>query len=353
MKPTFVSACPGAQKPVAEGLTLPRRPRGPLFLPALTALLIAAAVHPAQLVPLGPPLAARALVLTSTQALFWEPNSQMPEVPLAVSAAAQLGDKVYGFVGATGYELASSPAPVVSLPEPVRAALTVGEDHALVLVAGRTIYLWQPGQPPRRLAVPERYGAERLTGGFHGGREVVLVMVRKTAPFDPVLRLRPFLYVFEPATRDLVPIWKGTSFARPFVDVVLADVAPGRDQEVCALEELATGERLVTAYQWTGVTMEAVATTKPLQAGTRLERATTASGEAIVVMERAGNGWRPLLLKQGNQADPSGVKMLITAATGAVVSAPLAWTVLSAPDQALPAVLALQADGGLRQIQLR
>jgi hypothetical protein len=103
-----------------------------------------------------------------------------------------------------------------------------------------------------------------LRVGHFGGREVLLVGVRKPAPMDPVERVRPFLFTVRPHGLGLQKAWLGTSLSRPFLTVDFGNVDGTGEDELVALERTREGVPTVRAYRWRGFGIEGVADSPPL-----------------------------------------------------------------------------------------
>jgi hypothetical protein len=92
-----------------------------------------------------------------------------------------------------------------------------------------------------------------LQGRAHA--RLLFALERCYSDFDGVTAVRP--YVYEPTTKGLVPVWRGTSLAWPLLDATLL---PGNSGILCALHSggsflapgTGSGKRRVAAYRWNG-----------------------------------------------------------------------------------------------------
>ncbi len=261
---------------------------------------------------------------------------QLRPLPAPQRAAAVLAGRLVVFSdhGACEITPAGEPRALRSFAASVRAAAPAGPRLALLLggrwqsghLHGASVALWTPPDGPLVPApqVDPAWDPCFLRPAPDATR--LLVGVRKPTHFDPVVRLRPFLYRCAPDA--LVALWKGTSFARAFEDVVLVDVAPEPGAEACVLEGAADGRKRVTVYTWTGTRMVAVAVGPPGLLGHTLQ---PVGRDALGVFRRQGGGWRLSVLRPGNQCDAAGVHNLQEVAVGPVLpAAPTAWTTVCA-----------------------
>ncbi|MGC9319776.1 MAG: hypothetical protein ACP5KN_17215 [Armatimonadota bacterium] len=102
----------------------------------------------------------------------------------------------------------------------------------------------------------------RVRVGYLAGELNVLVFVYTRAPFDDVIRRRPWIYrVVEDdgGLPHLDPRWRGTSFSHPFRDATLCDLTGEEEGEIAALEVDRDGGRLLTAYRFEGFGLEGLA----------------------------------------------------------------------------------------------
>jgi hypothetical protein len=100
------------------------------------------------------------------------------------------------------------------------------------------------------------------TGRFAGEDDNLLVLVYTRAPFDDVMRRRPWIYRLiegDDGPPRLEPRWRGTSFAHPFRDAVFGDFTGEGRGEIAALEVARDGGRLLTLYHFEGFGLEGLA----------------------------------------------------------------------------------------------
>ncbi|MBU0609888.1 MAG: hypothetical protein KKI08_18535, partial [Armatimonadetes bacterium] len=266
------------------------------------------------------------------------PDGQLRLQPLPAPqrVAAVLDGRLHVFSdhGACEITPAGEPRALRRFADPVRAVAPAGPRLAVLLgghwqgghLRGASVALWTPPDGPLRPApeVDPAWNPCFLRPAPDATR--LLVGVRKPTHFDPVVRLRPFLYRCAPDA--LVAVWKGTSFARAFEDVVLVDVAPEPGAEACVLEGAADGHKRVTVYTWTGTRMVALAAGPPGLLGHTLQ---PVGHDALGVFRQEEGGWRVSILRPGNQRDPAGVQNLQEVAAGPILPvAPTAWTTVCA-----------------------
>ncbi len=102
----------------------------------------------------------------------------------------------------------------------------------------------------------------RIRAGRFAGEESLLVFIYNKAPFDDVMRRRPWIYRVaegQDGLPHLDPRWRGTSFAHPFRDATFCDLTGTGEGEIAALEVAEDGGRLLTAYHFEGFGMEGMA----------------------------------------------------------------------------------------------
>ena len=137
--------------------------------------------------------------------------------------------------------------------------------------------------------------AYRLKAGrFAGEDENLLVFVYTRAPFDDVMRRRPWIYrVIEGdnALPVLEPRWRGSSFSRPFRDAIFGDFTGEGEGEIAALEVARDGGRLLTAYRFKGFGLEGLAPGTALpDVEDRVEIVRRGDGLADELVVRANDG---------------------------------------------------------------
>ncbi|MEN6544905.1 MAG: hypothetical protein ABFE07_02595 [Armatimonadia bacterium] len=280
------------------------------------------------------------------------------KLPIRLDEVVQVGSGLYGFAGAVAYEmdLEGQVRRLAALAEPVRRAEALDERRALLVLGGHYegrrlleagVAVWEPESmslTPAE-AVFRRYNPLRASLGAPRERQWALIMVEKTAVFDPALRLRPFLYVLR--GEKLAPLWKGTSFARPFTDAVVANVLAGKAEEMCALEYLPGARRRLGLYHWTGEMAELVGMSAAGNMGSSIRKARWGTQEGLVVFEKRAGSRRAVLWAEGNTRTEEGVCMLQVAATTAwLPREPLAWAVTE--GAAGPALVVLEPCGRIR-----
>jgi len=102
----------------------------------------------------------------------------------------------------------------------------------------------------------------RIRAGRFAGEQNLLVFVYNQAPFDDVMRRRPWIYRVvegEDGLPHLDPRWRGTSFAHPFRDATFCDLSGAGEGEIAALEVAEDGGRMLTAYHFEGFGLEGMA----------------------------------------------------------------------------------------------
>lgn len=261
-------------------------------------------------------------------------NTSLQRLPPAATAAVEHEATVFLAAGPDLWNLSPEMdlQRVAQLGEPVRAMASVGSHLALLTggqsvageLCGAQVRLWREGQParPAREIRPE-WNPYLLRGGDEGR---LLVGLRKSTRFDPVLRRRPWL--MRQVGDDLWAMWKGTSFSLRFVDMALADVGPEYGQpETCALEVTADGRRRATAYSLTGTTMHAVAMSSTRSLGDSLR---PCGSHSLACFEANGNQWRLVVLRLGNSELFPGVQELQPALFSRPMGErPAAWAVVT------------------------
>lgn len=281
---------------------------------------------------------------------------QVRALPLRAQAAAVCEGRVYAFSASEVYAVPGEAIERIgSFGGPVREAAPLGGGRIALLIGGTRrdgilrgagARLWSPPGDMARFApeVNPLWDPCFVRASPDGTR--LLVAVRKSTHFDPVVRLRPFLYRY--AHDGIVPVWKGTSFSRPFADVVMADIGDEPGVEACALEVLADRRRRVTIYTWTGTTMQAVAMSPRAPLGWCLQ----AIGDgALGAFEQRADGFRFLALCLRNKKKQTGVQELECSRVGPVFhSRPAAWTVACTPGGRW--LVALETGGRLRAVRL-
>lgn len=248
-----------------------------------------------------------------------------------------------GFSGREAFALTPTGelAPRPPAPEMVRECLRLADGRYLLLLGGsgvgegrretRTgLYDTQRGFLGYCAAVLPQWHTFALFVAAPGATwQQVLVSVRKTAPFDPVFRPRPWLYEYVCGARDLVPLWKGTSLARPYEAAVLANILGERQPQLCAVENLPTGRRLLTAYRFTG-RMQLAAQSLPLPLGRQLATLPVEGKPMLLVVCRSSNRkHRYEAFAAVNEGKPETTpRLLPTLRTADTKGQPLAWAAI-------------------------
>ncbi|MHB8997519.1 MAG: hypothetical protein ACYC63_19920 [Armatimonadota bacterium] len=251
------------------------------------------------------------------------------------------------------------------LPWEVRRCLRLGDGRYLLLVGGhwRGGLLWgtqaviwkaETGViEPAEFVRPEWNSFEITSAPARAGSsQQVMVSVRKQAPFDPIWRVRPFLFQYGLRDRRFLPLWKGTSFSRPHSAVGFADWEPALEGiETVALEDLGNGERALSAYRFDGG-MAMTRTSAAMKLGSHLD-AVLAHGKRLpVAFAREDGGGRLVAFGEGNKMMLPGVcEIAPRLQTEALTTVPLAWTTLSAGGQ--PSALVLTPQGQLRLLPFK
>ena len=327
--------------------------------------------HGAQIVPLEGPWLAGCLTARQTTLLRERPGQALEQFSLRRvldCVVARPDGSLLGFgacnavqIGANGQEQHEW-----RLPEPVRSCLRVGGGVYLLLLGGRwegvelrqaRAALWEPEQNALSYSkqVLEAWNAFELAGEGPGqvSPQQVLVAVRKTAPFDAVFRRRPFLFGLWEGALDLVPLWKGTSVAHPHLAAKLAHLGFGPGPQLCALEQLQDGRRMLGAYDFSG-RMQMVGATAPAAFGDKLEVLWGGSGASdMLVCSRLEKArWRVVAYGGGSVAGASVVYRLQPRLQTALwATAPLAWNVVRGGQG--PGILRLSKTGEFAFLALR
>jgi hypothetical protein len=180
----------------------------------------------------------------------------------------------------------------------------------------------------------------------------VMVSVRKRAPFDPIWRVRPFLFEYHSHDGILLPLWKGTSFSRPHIALSFVDWEPAIEGvETAVLDDLGSGERALSAYRFDGG-MVMTRTSGPLKLGSHLGAVVDHERLLPVGFVREGGGGRLVAFGEGNKMMLPGVcEIAPRLLTESLAMVPLAWTTVSAGGQ--PLALVLTPEGQLRLLPLR
>ncbi|MFP4250375.1 MAG: hypothetical protein ACLFU7_11995 [Armatimonadota bacterium] len=167
----------------------------------------------------------------------------------------------------------------------VRNAAALGATRLALILGGDTTACapGEPAEPPPWLMGAEirigriddnqlRVGPSELPhtvnpwriqhGRFGGEDDALLVLVYTRAPFDDVMRRRPWIYRItegDDGLPHLDPRWRGTSFAHPFRDATFGDFTGRGEGEIAALEVTEDGGRMITAYHFEGFGLEGLA----------------------------------------------------------------------------------------------
>ncbi|NSW57952.1 MAG: hypothetical protein HPY44_18260 [Armatimonadetes bacterium] len=133
-----------------------------------------------------------------------------------------------------------------------------------------------------------------VRSGRFAGQRVVLIGVRKPAVFDPVERVRPFLYSVEPGGQGLRKVWLGTSLSRPFEDADFGDLDGQGEDELVAVERTLVGGWELGAYRWRSFGVEGIARSHGIARpeALRCSDVWPGAGEEVVVLSRSGPRWR-------------------------------------------------------------
>ncbi|MFO8080410.1 MAG: hypothetical protein R6V07_08900 [Armatimonadota bacterium] len=199
----------------------------------------------------------------------------------------------------------------------VRNAAALGSTRLALIVGGDTTgdAPGEPAEPPPWLMGAEirlgrieddqlRVGPSELPhtinpwriqhGRFAGEDDNLLVFVYTRAPFDEVMRRRPWIYRVtegDDGLPHLDPRWRGTSFAHPFRDATFGDFTGEGEGEIAALEVTEDGGRMITAYHFQGFGLEGLAPSArvpPVE--DRLQAARRGESEADELVVRALDG---------------------------------------------------------------
>lgn len=133
-----------------------------------------------------------------------------------------------------------------------------------------------------------------LRAGRFGGRDVLLVGVRKVTVFDPVERARPFVYALGPEGHGLARVWLGSSLSRPFVTADFGNLDERGEDELVALERTSSGGLSLGVYRWRGFGVEGIARSEELP-GARDLACGDVWGDAadeVVVVSVDGGVWQ-------------------------------------------------------------
>jgi hypothetical protein len=248
----------------------------------------------------------------------------------------------------------------------VREAVWLGDDRMALLVRGRTTARrparpaeprpWLTGAEVRpawiagdRLAVgeaglPSGVNPWALRAGrFAGEDDNLLVFVYTEAPFDAVIRRRPWIFRVvegDDALPHLEPRWRGTSFSRPFRDATFGDFTGTGEGEVAALEVTRDEGRVLTAYRFRGFGLEGLAPSAELPpVEDRLETVHRGGSAADALVVRATDG-RFLFL----ELDPDAAALRETM----VIEGPpavLGWTIAGTFDDRPGSLTCVLPDG--------
>jgi hypothetical protein len=248
------------------------------------------------------------------------------------------------------------------LPWVVRRCLRLFDGRYLLLVGGqrRAGLLWRSraviwdartGVTETAGYVREEWNAFDITAApaTAGGTQRVMVSVRKQAPFDPLLRIRPFLFEYHSRDGRFLPLWKGTSFSRPHMGVSFASW--GNDSEVAALEELGGRDRAMSVYRFDGG-MTVTHMSLPMALGSQIGSVACAGQRLPVAFVRENGGGRLVAFGEGNKMMLAGVRNIEPKLqTEMLATVPLAWTII--PAETRPTAVALMPGGELRLLPLR
>lgn len=131
-------------------------------------------------------------------------------------------------------------------------------------------------------------------GRFAGEDGNVMICVYTEAPFDDVVRRRPWIFRVVPGDEGeptLDPRWRGTSFARPFRDAVFVDATGEGEGEIAALEVTEDQGRALTVYRFEGFGLEGVAPTVTLPpVEDRLQSADWSKSDSEELVVRGADG---------------------------------------------------------------
>ena len=131
-------------------------------------------------------------------------------------------------------------------------------------------------------------------GKFAGEQDNLLVCTYTDAPFDEVIRRRPWIYRItegDDGLPHLDPRWRGTSFAHPFHDATFGDFTGTGEGEIAALEVGRDGGRMLTAYRFEGFGLEGLAPSIELpDVGDRLDTVQWSGGHEDELVLRATDG---------------------------------------------------------------
>ncbi len=226
-------------------------------------------------------------VLTAMELPDSRPRVVLPPDGMAVERlAGGSGRALYAFAGGAVFALDMSRAPLElvrlgDFSSEVRDACTVGVGHIAAIVGGTAmdgayggadLELWNLRPMPHRVW---NMGMHTLSGVSAGGAGV-LVGVVKSAIFDPLVRLRPWLLALD--GERLRARWKGTSFARPHVaaGIVGGEMRSSSSQwELWAIELTRDGLREVVCYELNGLVAEATRHSAPGRFGDSVVTART------------------------------------------------------------------------------
>ncbi len=187
------------------------------------------------------------------------------------------GHGVMVFTPTGGFSHGSYGDEVWSKQAAVRDAVPLGKERLAMLVGGSTAGdgPWLRGA---KVLLGRIEGNELLvgeaeldadvnpyrlrSGRFAGEDHNLLVFIYTRAPFDDVLRRRPWIYRVVEANGGLPhlePRWRGTSFSHPFRDATFCDLTGSGEGEIVALEVARDGGRMLAAYRFEGFGLEGMA----------------------------------------------------------------------------------------------
>lgn len=82
----------------------------------------------------------------------------------------------------------------------------------------------------------------------------VSVGVYKETIFHQVMDKRPFIYSYN--DNRLLPKWRGSRLARPFIDYTFYDLDMDDSDEIISIEILEDGKLILNSYKWIGFGIE-------------------------------------------------------------------------------------------------
>ena len=134
------------------------------------------------------------------------------------------------------------------------------------------------------------------------GRIEISVIVYKKTRLDPEYAIRPFFYNWHP--EGLSPKWLGSALARPFEDIIFADIDDDGTWELVSIEITPEGNRLINAYKWSGFGFSGIGQSAEFAGIFEIKKGdfVKGRGHSIHVKAKKEKGWEwtELVFDRGN-----------------------------------------------------